>query len=197
MSPRLLILSLAVALLAIFFFMRRSGVLTEPDPTSQSQSDSRHRPGRSSSDDQSSDRPSSKSADRGARKSGRAPLLSTASGLQYRVLREGDGPRPGPKDRVRVLYEGTTEDGTVFDSTAERGASTFPLGGVIKGWQEGLQLMPPGSKYLFIIPPELAYGRRGAPPLIPSNATLTFEVELLEVISPEARPPTRTRIEGR
>ena len=106
----------------------------------------------------------------------------TDSGLQYRVIERGDGPRPSSNDRVRVHYRGTLVDGTEFDSSYQRNEPTeFPLDGVIPGWTEGLQLMPVGSKFEFVIPHELAYGERGGGS-IPPSATLIFEVELLDVL---------------
>lgn len=106
----------------------------------------------------------------------------TSSGLQYEVLTEGKGKKPTTEDTVEVHYRGTLINGTEFDSSYKRKASTsFPLNGVIKGWIEGLQLMKEGAKYKFYIPPELAYGERGAGQSIPPNSTLIFEVELLKV----------------
>lgn len=106
----------------------------------------------------------------------------TASGLQYKVLTLGDGAKPLASDKVKVHYMGTLIDGTKFDSSYDREAPTeFPLANVIKGWTEGLQLMPVGSKYEFYIPAELAYGER-APQTIGPNQTLIFQVELLEII---------------
>ena len=107
----------------------------------------------------------------------------TDSGLQYKVLEEGSGASPDTTDQVRVDYEGTLIDGTVFDSSYERGEPvTFPLNRVIPGWTEGLQMMQEGAKYKFFIPGELAYGQNPPPrgPIGP-NETLIFEVELLEV----------------
>ncbi len=107
---------------------------------------------------------------------------TTGSGLQYEILEEGEGESPGPNDRVKVHYHGTLEDGTVFDSSIDRGQpAVFPLNAVIAGWTEGLQLMKPGAKYCFIIPPDLAYGDRGAGEVVPAGATLKFEVELISV----------------
>ncbi len=105
----------------------------------------------------------------------------TESGLQYEVLQEGDGPRPTADQVVRVHYHGTLPDGSVFDSSVERGEpATFALNQVISGWTEGVQLMPVGSKYRLVLPPELGYGEN-APPNIGPNATLVFEVELLGI----------------
>ena len=110
-----------------------------------------------------------------------AGLIRTASGLKYKALKEGTGARPKATDTVLVHYRGTLLDGTEFDSSIKRGEPIeFPLNGVIKGWTEGVQLMREGSKYQFVIPPELAYGARGTGPIGP-NATLIFEVELLKV----------------
>ena len=106
----------------------------------------------------------------------------TASGLQYEVLEATIGQKPKATDTVKVHYEGTLIDGTVFDSSYERGEPIeFPLNGVIKGWTEGLQLMPVGAKYKLYIPYELGYGERGAGQNIPPFATLIFTVELLEI----------------
>jgi FKBP-type peptidyl-prolyl cis-trans isomerase FkpA len=110
-------------------------------------------------------------------------VFSTPSGLQYMVLRQGSGQRPGPHDRVRVNYRGTLLDGTEFDSSYAKGApAEFGLDQVIPGWTEGLGLMPVGSKYRFWIPANLAYGDQGTPggPVGP-NATLVFDVELLAI----------------
>ncbi len=105
-------------------------------------------------------------------------VVTTRTGLQYKVLSDGIGEHPLPASNVRVIYEGRLLDGTVFDSS--KGASvTFPLDRVINGWTEGLQLMPVGAKYRFWIPSSLAYGEKGSPPAIPPNATLAFDVQLL------------------
>ena len=106
----------------------------------------------------------------------------TESGLQYEVLEATIGQKPKATDSVRVHYEGTLIDGTVFDSSYKRGESiAFPLNGVIKGWTEGLQLMSVGSKYKFFIPYQLAYGEHGAGASIPPYAALIFTVELLGI----------------
>ena len=110
-------------------------------------------------------------------------VKTTDSGLQYEVLKSADGKKPKATDTVKVHYKGTLLDGTEFDSSYKRGEPTsFPLNGVIPGWTEGLQLMPVGSKFKFYIPSNLAYGPRGAGAQIGPNATLTFEVELLEIL---------------
>ena len=112
----------------------------------------------------------------------REGVKTTASGLQYEILEPSLGQKPKATDTVRVHYEGTLIDGTVFDSSYRRGESiTFPLNGVIKGWTEGLQLMSIGSKYKFFIPYQLAYGERGAGASIPPYAALIFTVELLGI----------------
>ncbi|MGI9113421.1 MAG: hypothetical protein DLM52_03160 [Chthoniobacterales bacterium] len=109
-------------------------------------------------------------------------VKTTASGLQYKMLKEGSGSPPKAGDTVEVNYRGTLIDGTEFDSSYKRGQpATFPVNQVIKGWTEALQLMKPGSKYELFIPPNLAYGERGAGGDIGPNATLKFEVELLNV----------------
>lgn len=113
----------------------------------------------------------------------------TDSGLQYRVITEGEGKKPTAEDTVKVHYKGTFADGTTFDSSYDRGQPiNFPLKGVIKGWTEGLQLMPVGSKYEFVIPAELAYGAQG-PGNIGPNRALVFEVELLDIKPQEEKKP--------
>ncbi|EOU9532939.1 FKBP-type peptidyl-prolyl cis-trans isomerase [Cronobacter dublinensis] len=108
---------------------------------------------------------------------------STESGLQFRVLTQGEGLIPSRKDRVRVHYTGKLIDGTVFDSSVARGEpAEFPVSGVIAGWIEALTLMPVGSKWELTIPHNLAYGERGAGASIPPFSTLVFEVELLEIL---------------
>ncbi|SRR5690554_888669 len=110
-------------------------------------------------------------------------VKTTASGLQYQVITEGKGDKPAATDTVSVHYTGTLLDGTKFDSSVDRGQpATFALNAVIPGWTEALQLMPVGSKYTLWIPSELAYGDRGTPGPIGPNATLKFEVELLEIV---------------
>ena len=110
--------------------------------------------------------------------------ITTASGLRYEIIKLGNGEKPEATDKVEVHYHGTLEDGTVFDSSVDRGQTiTFGLNQVIKGWTEGLQLMPIGSKFKFIIPPVLGYGDRNIGS-IPPNSTLTFEVELFNIIKP-------------
>ena len=107
-------------------------------------------------------------------------VKETASGLQYMVLQEGKGEHPTAKSKVTVHYTGKLIDGTVFDSSVDRGEPiSFPLDRVIAGWTEGLQLMTPGSKYRFFIPYNLGYGEQGAPGAIPGGATLIFDVELI------------------
>ena len=113
----------------------------------------------------------------------KAGVITTPSGLQYEVITLGTGDKPTLESNVEVNYEGKTIDGKVFDSSYERGTTTsFKLSNVISGWQEGLQLMPVGSKFRFYIPSELAYGERGAGNDIEPNATLIFEVELLNIV---------------
>ena len=110
-------------------------------------------------------------------------VITTPSGLQYQVLRQGNGKRPTAKDTVKCHYEGFLIDGTVFDSSVQRGEpATFGLQQVIAGWTEGLQLMQEGAKYRFFIPYRLAYGEGGAGQLIPPFAALIFDVELIEVV---------------
>src|SRR5215469_11622636 len=113
-------------------------------------------------------------------------VKTTASGLQYKVVKEGTGPQPKATDMVTVNYRGTLIDGTEFDSSYKRGQpATFPVSGVIKGWTEGLQLMKVGSKYQLYIPPNLAYADHSPGAEIPLNSLLIFEVELMNVQSPE------------
>lgn len=107
----------------------------------------------------------------------------TASGLQYVVEKEGEGAQPTAEDEVTVHYTGRLLDGTVFDSSVNRGEpATFPLNRVIPGWTEGVQLMKEGAKYVFFIPSDLAYGPQGVPGAIPPHSTLIFEVELIKVV---------------
>jgi FKBP-type peptidyl-prolyl cis-trans isomerase FklB len=112
----------------------------------------------------------------------RAEVKTLASGLQYEVLTEGTGAKPAATDKVTVHYHGTLIDGTVFDSSVDRGQpASFPVNGVIPGWVEALQLMPTGSKWKLFIPSDLAYGARGAGGDIGPNATLIFDVELISI----------------
>lgn len=111
----------------------------------------------------------------------RAGVTTTATGLQYEVLRDGSGPKPAATDTVKVHYRGTLIDGTEFDSSYGDEPATFAANQVITGWTEALQLMQVGGKYRLVIPPELAYGEQGAGPDIGPNSTLVFEVELLGI----------------
>src|SRR6266536_3179546 len=130
-------------------------------------------------------------------------VKTTASGLEYKVEKEGTGAPPKPTDMVTVNYRGTLIDGTEFDSSYKRGQpATFPVNGVIKGWTEALQLMKVGSKYQLWIPSNLAYGERSVSPELGPNATLIFEVELTDAKapptpappgSPKAPPPAASR----
>ncbi len=105
------------------------------------------------------------------------------SGLQYKVIEEGDGELPTPESEVKCHYHGTLIDGSVFDSSVERGEpAVFPVNAVIPGWVEALQLMPAGSKWRLFIPSELAYGEQGAGGVIGPNSTLIFDLELLEIV---------------
>ena len=109
-------------------------------------------------------------------------VTALESGLQYLVLTTGTGEKPGPRSKVTCHYHGTLIDGTVFDSSVQRGQpATFPLDRVISGWTEGLQLMPTGSKWRFFIPPHLGYGDRQVSAQIGPNSTLVFDVELISV----------------
>ncbi|MCW3108851.1 MAG: FKBP-type peptidyl-prolyl cis-trans isomerase [Segetibacter sp.] len=112
----------------------------------------------------------------------REGVQTTPSGLQYEVLTEGNGPKPKATDKVKCHYHGTLIDGTIFDSSVQRGQpATFPLNMVIKGWTEALQLMPVGSKYRLFLHPSLAYGERQTGSVIGPNSTLIFDVELLGI----------------
>jgi FKBP-type peptidyl-prolyl cis-trans isomerase FklB len=109
-------------------------------------------------------------------------VVTLPSGLQYIVIKEGTGAKPVLTDKVTTHYHGTLIDGTVFDSSVERGEpASFPVNGVIKGWTEALQMMPVGSKWKLFVPPALGYGERGAGGVIGPNATLIFEVELISI----------------
>jgi FKBP-type peptidyl-prolyl cis-trans isomerase FklB len=125
-------------------------------------------------------------------------VVTLPSGLEYKILKEGSGPKPAASDSVVCNYRGTLINGTEFDSSYKRGQpATFPVTGVIKGWTEALQLMPVGSKWQLFIPADLAYGERGPAPEIGPNATLVFEVELLSIQdkskdkTPEAEQPKK------
>jgi FKBP-type peptidyl-prolyl cis-trans isomerase len=124
----------------------------------------------------------------------RPGVTTTASGLQYEVLKAGTGPKPTAQSQVKVHYEGTTIDGKVFDSSVKRGEPvTFGVGQVIKGWTEALQLMPVGSKWKIYIPSELAYGEQAAGANIKPNSVLIFEVELLDIEPAAANPAPATK----
>jgi FKBP-type peptidyl-prolyl cis-trans isomerase FklB len=115
-------------------------------------------------------------------------VQTTATGLQYKVVKAGTGRTPAASDTVTVNYRGTLVDGTEFDSSYKRGEpATFPVAGVIPGWTEALQLMKEGAQYQLVIPPDLAYGERGAGGVIPPGATLVFDVELISVGSAAAK----------
>ncbi len=119
----------------------------------------------------------------------REGVQSTASGILYREITPGQGQKPSAEDIVTVHYQGALVDGTQFDSSQERGEpATFPVGGVIPGWTEILQLMPQGAKWEVVIPSELAYGEQQAGPVIQPNSTLVFEIELLDVVKAEQAP---------
>ncbi len=121
----------------------------------------------------------------------REGVVVTESGLQYEVLKEGDGEKPKPEHVVKVDYVGTLIDGTEFDSSISRGEPvTFPVGQVIPGWTEALQLMSVGSKYRVVIPSHLAYGEAGAPPVIEPNSVLVFEIDLLAIEDDEPAAET-------
>lgn len=110
-------------------------------------------------------------------------VIELPSGLQYQVIKEGDGDLPSLSDEVKCHYHGSLIDGTVFDSSVERGQpAVFPVNGVIQGWVEALQLMSVGSKWRLYVPPELGYGQQGAGGVIGPNSTLIFDVELLEIV---------------
>ena len=117
-------------------------------------------------------------------------VVTLPSGLEYKILKEGTGPKPTANDTVECNYRGTTIDGKEFDSSYKRGEpASFPVSGVIKGWTEALQLMPVGSKWQLFVPSNLAYGERGAGGDIPPNSTLIFEVELLSIKHPDTKQP--------
>ena len=117
-------------------------------------------------------------------------VVTLPSGLQYKVLKAGDGPKPAASDTVICNYRGTLVDGKEFDSSYKRGEpATFPVSGVIKGWTEALQLMPVGSKWQLVIPPDLAYGQQGAGRDIGPDSTLVFEVELISIQDKSAAKP--------
>ncbi|MBC7451379.1 MAG: FKBP-type peptidyl-prolyl cis-trans isomerase [Cytophagales bacterium] len=132
------------------------------------------------------DRKFSKNVEEGAAflksNAGNEGVITLASGLQYKILKEGNGPKPKSTDKETTHYHGTLINGTVFDSSVERGQpATFPVNGVIAGWIEALQLMPAGSKWQLYVPSDLAYGTRGASELIGPNTTLIFDVELISI----------------
>lgn len=109
-------------------------------------------------------------------------VITTESGLQYEIITEGTGPKPSQSDMVVTHYHGSLTDGTVFDSSVDRGEpAQFPVNGVIQGWIEALQLMPVGSKWRLTIPSDLAYGDQGSAPVIEPGATLIFDIDLIEI----------------
>ncbi len=117
----------------------------------------------------------------------RKEVTTTASGLQYEIVKKADGPQPKPTDVVTVHYEGKLTDGKVFDSSVERGSPIdLPVSGVIPGWVEGLQLMHVGEKVKLYIPSDLAYGAQSPSPMIPANSVLVFDLELLGIKDPAA-----------
>ena len=121
----------------------------------------------------------------------KAGVKTTASGLQYKVIKEGTGAKPSPEDMVRVHYKGRTIAGEEFDSSYKRNeAAELQVNQVIPGWQEALALMPVGSSYELYLPPDLAYGDRGAPPVIEPGSLLIFEVELLDIVKPQPKAET-------
>lgn len=120
---------------------------------------------------------------------GKPGVVTLPSGLQYKIIKQGTGPKPTLNDVVSCNYRGTLIDGTEFDSSYKRGEpATFPVRGVIKGWTEALQLMPVGSKFELVLPPDLAYGEHGAGNDIGPNETLVFEVELMSIKPAEEKP---------
>ena len=184
-NPKILCLLAATILLAAILTMqvtRKEEQLDSSEGFSASSASSRTaRSAAEKSNDEKSLQPTK--SDNFRIRDGTQPIV-TASGLEYTVMREGQGSQPGPSDTVMVHYFGVTEEGEEFDSSYSRGEpASFPLNRLIKGWSEGLQLMKVGSKFHFRIPPELAYGEKGTPPKIGPNATLIFEVELLEIVS--------------
>jgi FKBP-type peptidyl-prolyl cis-trans isomerase len=114
-------------------------------------------------------------------------VQTTASGLQYKVLKEGTGPKPTATDMVKVYYKGTLIDGTPFDSTTNENPAQFRVNGVIKGWTEALQMMPVGSKWMLYIHPDLGYGSRGQGRTIEPNSALIFEIELVDIVNPNKK----------
>lgn len=121
-------------------------------------------------------------------------VVTTPSGLQYLVLKEGTGPKPALTDMVRVHYHGTLIDGRVFDSSVDRGTPIeLAVNGVIPGWTEALQMMPVGSKWKLFIPSNLAYGDQQAGPMIPAGSTLVFDVELLDIVKQKGAPQDTTK----
>lgn len=123
---------------------------------------------------------------------GKEGVVTLPSGLQYKILKTGEGPKPTAADTVVCNYKGTLIDGKEFDSSSKRGQpATFPVGGVIKGWTEALQLMPVGSTWQLFIPPDLAYGDRQAGPDITPGSTLVFEVELISIQQKNAAAPDK------
>ena len=130
---------------------------------------------------------------------GKEGVVTLPSGLEYKIMKEGNGPKPTATDSVVCNYRGTLINGTEFDSSYKRGQpATFPVNGVIKGWTEALQLMPVGSKWQLFVPSSLAYAERGAGGEIGPNATLIFEVELLSIQEkPKAESPDTPKVEDK
>ena len=163
----------------LFLLLAPALVVAGCHPASQTGSDNKNAPAGSAA---APTTPPTSPAPAGAGDS-KSEMKTTPSGLKYEVLKLGTGTvSPKPTDTVNVHYHGTLLNGTVFDSSVERGQPiSFPLNAVIRGWTEGLQLMKVGDKFKFEIPPNLAYGERSPSPKIPPNSTLVFEVELLGI----------------
>jgi FKBP-type peptidyl-prolyl cis-trans isomerase FkpA len=180
------LITLAAAI-SIAFFFAPAPTLAETDPSAAAEASVDPDPSAAAVDPSATAEPAAESKDKsgkgGKKARARKKTVETASGLVITQLKAGKGARPTATSTVKVHYHGTFEDGKVFDSTRKRGRpATFPLKRLIPCWKEGIPMIREGGKSLLVCPPEIAYGKKGKPPRIPANSTLTFEIELVKIV---------------